>query len=212
MIEGQLKNNIEKQTKWKEIVSSVEKITDKLGKKIDSGIKETVVAFLANDFNTDGSCEGHLNHGRPYPWIDITRTPQSNKFKEEKSILLSQIKDKGYKTFFYIPETDKELYLKFVELRNEAMAYNKEVRNKIKSLMDSFYFSHIPLSTDYVLTFDENNRIEPISGAGLGKENWQKFESRIKLMSPEEKNNYLKNCQDEMKAFTEFLKDRFMKS
>jgi hypothetical protein len=212
MLELQFKNNIEKQTKWDEVVFRVEKITDELGKKIDSGIKETIVAFLVNNFNTTCSCEGHLDRGRPYPWLDIDIKPQTHEFKEKESILINQIKHKGYKTFFDIPETDEELYPKFMDLRKDAMAGDVEIKIKIKSLLDNFYSSHKPLSKDYTLILLEAGRIEPVSGAGLGKDNWGKFESKIKSMTPEEKNNYLKNCQDEMKAFTEFLKDKFMKS
>lgn len=206
------KNNIEKQTKWNEALSSVEKITDKLGKKIDSGIKETVTAFLINGFNTDGSCEGHLDHGRPYPWIDISQNPQYLEFKEKENILISQMKEKGYKTFFDIPKTDEELYSKFIELRNDVGIHRKETLDKVKLLFNSFYSSHKPISEDCVLTFLESGRIELISGAGLGKDNWGKFELKIKSMTLEEKKNYLKNSQDEMEAFTEFLKDKFMKS
>jgi hypothetical protein len=212
MFEGQFKNNIEKQAKWDEAVSKVEKITDKLGKKIDSGIKETVVVFLVNDFNTDGSCEGHLDHGRPYPWIDISQKPQSIEFKEKESVLINQIKEKGYKTFFDIPKTDEESYSKFIELRNDIGIYRKEIFDKMKSLFASFYYSHKPITKDYTLTILESGRIESISGAGLGKDNWEKFKSKIRAMSIEEKKNYLKNSQDEMKAFTEFMKDKFMKS
>jgi hypothetical protein len=211
MIEGQFKNNLEKEKKWNEALSRVEKITDARGMPIDPGIKETVVAFLVNGFDTEGSCEGHIDRARPYPWIDIAREPQSDKFKEDKKVLTNQIKDKKYETFFDIPETDKELYSKFIELRNNVISYNKEVENKMRSLLDDFYSFHKPISEDYILTLLESWRIEPVSGAGLGKDNWREFELKINSMTPEEKSNYLKNSQNEMKVFTEFLKGRFMK-
>ncbi len=212
MIEGQFKNNIEKQTKWNEAVSIAEKITDKLGKKIDSGIKETVVAFLVNGFDTIGSCEGHVDHGYPYAWIDVSRNPQLNGFKEEESALLGEIKNKGYETFFDIPETDKELHQRFTILRDVAVAYSREVESKMAALIENFYSSHKPISEDFTLIFSENGRIEPKSGAGIGKDNWAKFGLKIKQMTPEEKINYLKNSQNEMSTFTHFLKDKFMKS
>ncbi len=212
MMEGQFKNNIEKQTKWDQALSRVEKITDRLGKKIDSGIKETVTVFLVSGFNTDGSCEGHLDRGLPYPWIDINQNPQSIEFKEKEIIFINQMKNKGYKTFFDIPKTDEELYSKFMELRSNVEIYRKETLDKITSLFYGFYSFHKPISENYLLTILENGRIQPISGAGLGKDNWVKFESKIKSMSPEEKENYLKSSQNEMRIFTEFLKDKFMKS
>jgi hypothetical protein len=59
----QFPNNIEKQAKWNEAISRVEKIADKTGRPVDAGIKETVAAFSVNGFETSGSCEGHLDHG-----------------------------------------------------------------------------------------------------------------------------------------------------
>lgn len=52
-------------------MAEVEKITDSLGKGIDEKIKETVAAFLAHGFTTSASCEGHIDHGLPYPWVEV---------------------------------------------------------------------------------------------------------------------------------------------
>jgi hypothetical protein len=46
-------------------------VTDGLGKKIDQGIFETVVALNALGIDTTGSCEGHINWGIAAPWVDI---------------------------------------------------------------------------------------------------------------------------------------------
>ncbi|MFP4022750.1 MAG: hypothetical protein ACLFNR_03325 [Candidatus Paceibacterota bacterium] len=68
----------EKEEKWKEWLSEVDGVVDEKGEKVDEGVKETVAAFLANDFPTSGSCEGHLQEegsGHLYPWIQIA-TPE----------------------------------------------------------------------------------------------------------------------------------------
>jgi hypothetical protein len=39
---------------------------------IDEGIFETVVALNALDIPTSMSCEGLLDYGLPYPWIDVS--------------------------------------------------------------------------------------------------------------------------------------------
>ena len=47
----------------------VDLIADRLGKPIDVGVKEAVVALWAIGFETDGSCEGHSDHGVDYPVV-----------------------------------------------------------------------------------------------------------------------------------------------
>jgi len=58
----------------------VDKITDALGMPIDEGIKEAVIMFNAVGLYTSASCEGHLDHGIPAPWIHIGA---SNEPKEQ---------------------------------------------------------------------------------------------------------------------------------
>lgn len=65
--------------------AEVERIVDKLGMPVDEAIKEPVVALLANDFPTSGSCEGHLDRGLPYPWVEIyAPAPEGWKESEQK--------------------------------------------------------------------------------------------------------------------------------
>jgi hypothetical protein len=56
---------------WEETLQHFRRVTDKLGKKIDPGILETVVAFNMLGIATLQSCEGHIGWGVPYPWISI---------------------------------------------------------------------------------------------------------------------------------------------
>ncbi len=51
--------------------TQVESLEDALGKRLDEGIKEPVVALRAFGIPTNQSCEGHLDHGNPYPWVQI---------------------------------------------------------------------------------------------------------------------------------------------
>jgi hypothetical protein len=53
-------------------------LADKLGKSLDKGIKNTLMALWMNGFNTIGSCEGHLRRGMAVPWVDfyLPLTPQ----------------------------------------------------------------------------------------------------------------------------------------
>jgi hypothetical protein len=56
---------------WKETLHHFSRVTDRLGKKIDAGILETVVVFNMLGITTFASCEGHTDWGLPYPWIDV---------------------------------------------------------------------------------------------------------------------------------------------
>jgi len=55
---------------WDETAEKFRKVKDKLGCPIDEGIFETVVALNILGITTTMSCEGHLDHGLPYPWVD----------------------------------------------------------------------------------------------------------------------------------------------
>lgn len=53
------------------LYKKADKIADNLGYPIDEGIKKTVVGLWAHGICTTGSCEGHADHGEPFPWVDI---------------------------------------------------------------------------------------------------------------------------------------------
>ena len=65
------KINTAKQKAWQRAEARVLKFTDKLGKGVDKGIRETVVGLNALGINTSASCEGHLNWGTGAPYVDI---------------------------------------------------------------------------------------------------------------------------------------------
>ena len=56
---------------WIEVSEKFSHVTDKLGEPIDKGIFDTVVSLNILGFVTRQSCEGHLDHGLPYPWVDV---------------------------------------------------------------------------------------------------------------------------------------------
>jgi hypothetical protein len=79
---------------WRKIEKNSKNIGDKLGKGIDDKIFLPVVALRTYGFDTTASCEGHLNWGEPFPWIDIgviTRPPKAQKL--ERSIRVNNLKE-----------------------------------------------------------------------------------------------------------------------
>jgi hypothetical protein len=59
----------EQEKKWQEVAQEVSRFADRLGRDLDPGIRDTVIALNILDVPTRQSCEGHLDHGRPYPWV-----------------------------------------------------------------------------------------------------------------------------------------------
>ncbi|MGH2507769.1 MAG: hypothetical protein ACRDHZ_10270 [Ktedonobacteraceae bacterium] len=62
---------------WEETAEQFRKMTDTLGKRIDDGIFEMVVALNVLGITTRQSCQGHLEWGLPYPWVDINPEVES---------------------------------------------------------------------------------------------------------------------------------------
>lgn len=182
----------EKQEIWNSFVSRVESITDGLGKTVDSGIKETVVAFLANDLETSGSCEGHLDRARPYPWVHVEYVLDTPEFQERVNDLRTKMKQAGYRGISDIPDTDSDLYDTVQHLRKESEEHKEDVEETLRGLLDEFYSLRQPLSEDYRLGFSEGGSffvVEPISGAGIGKDNWAKFEKGSRICLPIKRRN-----------------------
>lgn len=61
----------EKHAAWDSKRREIDEIGDKLGRGIDEGVKETVVALNMLGFNTTGSCEGHFDRLYLTPYIDF---------------------------------------------------------------------------------------------------------------------------------------------
>ncbi|MFQ5662180.1 MAG: hypothetical protein ACE5F2_02940 [Candidatus Paceibacteria bacterium] len=79
----------EKELAWEKKRKEIDEIIDIVGHKIDNGIKETVVAFDMNGLPTHNSCEGHIDHGFPYPFVEVTageeKTKLEKKLKERRA-------------------------------------------------------------------------------------------------------------------------------
>lgn len=75
--------------KW---IRKVKHVNDEWG-GIDGKIQEAVAMLNALGIPTTGSCEGHINHGSPAPWIKITASyaPKRKKWLYKRvSELLNQ--------------------------------------------------------------------------------------------------------------------------
>lgn len=204
-------SNIEKQSIWNEWSKKVEKITDGLDYHIDSGIKESVIALNVFGIKTDGSCEGHLDRGLPYPWIDVQII--SDEMHDEFTHSQEIIAKKKYKNEEEFKKDNPVMHQKLIEIRAKYIEESKRIKSRIDALLDEFYMKHNPHSPETKITPHESPngfRIEAYGSRGLGLGNWKKYDDKIAKLSFKEKELYLKNNQNEMKAFTDFLKNKFL--
>lgn len=68
-----------------EAYNQVDRLADRLGMPVDDGIKSTVVALWVHGLQTTGSCEGHLDGGYPFPWVDI-ETPFPQGWEHDRKV------------------------------------------------------------------------------------------------------------------------------
>ncbi len=215
--------NIEKkQKKWKEKEQEINKIKDYFGEEIEKGVKQAVVAFNLNGLPTRQSCEGHIEGGLPFPWIDIASYGEpEQRFENEKEVFKS-IADKYDLSYEEIkrsisPEGKivdkinkahkeaKEKVCENKELKDykEWRQKNKELENKVKDLINEFY-------KDRKVSKDIKIKIN-IIGPGNIVRVYSGPKNKENRLNKKELKKKLKNRQKEIKDFSYFLKKRFFK-
>ena len=204
---------LNKQEKWQEIAIEVESWVDGLGYPIDPKIKETVIALNALGIPTIASCEGHLDHGLSHPWIDIDiNTPEIHILETRARGILGEIKEKEqflqeiYPTLSWNeicnkPEAESliKLYQLNRDIFNKIELAQQELLKDLYFLIESFYKNH-DSCYDNILFIQINSNFARILSIG-GK--WQR------MRSDKEKEMKLNEYQEEMKKFTQFLKEYF---
>jgi hypothetical protein len=60
---------ISKDQVWEATFDRVARTADGMGRRIDLGVMGLVLALNAHGVRTTGSCEGHMDHGHPFPWV-----------------------------------------------------------------------------------------------------------------------------------------------
>lgn len=218
-----------KQELWQAEKEVVDDLVDGLGMHIDEGIKDTVIALRLLGINTISSHEGKIDH-YPVPYIDIA-SPESLELedswekkqnelmlpeerllreeihdlyyenswneegKEEREKRINEINDK-LRHFDPIDETQLE------ELRSQAKIANSKEAEKITKLLNEFYTTRQPIEearlVAHIWTAFDYTRIQS-AGTEIQEQetDYKKIEERLKLF------------QEEMNAFTEFLKHKF---
>lgn len=201
----------EKKILWHKMEGQVNSWVDGQGKPIDSGVKKIVIVLNLLGFITEQSCEGHLDWGRPYPWIRFaTESDEVTALRNETIDIYKRIKEKESEIEKKYPnlslrearmqENSEELIKMYQKTNELGDAIDKKKLGTVAPLHDliiDFYKTH-PANPDTLLMLSEN-LIELFSVGGP----WQI------IRTDNDKSQRLRAYQQEMWAFTEFLVDYY---
>lgn len=168
----------EKVNRWEEKRKEIDQMGDRTGKGIDGGIKETIIALNIYDLPTRNSCEGHLDHGVPFPFADIEapnkptwkREGEKELFEsvaQEKNIPLEKLNREslGWDVDLYedvLGEAGKRMNemadegkeLPDTEEYQKWKEENKKLHTRTQELLKEFYAEQQPLNKDAQIFID----------------------------------------------------------
>ncbi len=193
-----------KQQQWDQMEMRFQKAVDGLGKPIDPGVKDTVVVLNLLGFATIRSCEGHIDWGRGYPWIDFAIPAAAYSLMEKLDATLKAVhkKESKLKKKYASEEISHHpklaaLYTEVRQLRNAIDLCEQKSLNQLQALLGKFY-ERRKTSYDRMLTLQFREK----SLSSIGGE-W------LRTLPQETKEKKLKEYQEEMTLFTNFLIDHF---
>lgn len=141
-----------------EIERNVDILVDNTGEHIDKKIRHIVVALRFAGFNTAASCEGHLDHGFPYPWVDIAYDDKRLSRNEKKR--LKKLLKQFYKNRH---SRHRLLILPFADYRIQSVRWPRGLRKR-KNHVDSTdgtllsrYQDEMDGFADFLITITRNN-------------------------------------------------------
>jgi len=190
------------QVQWELLATTFTRMTDKLGTGIDTGILETVIALNAFGIETVASCEGHLDHGTGAPWIDLEALSAS-----EQSRHVARLFTRANNAFEQQTLPIAEVEALFAEAHREkerVKVLHLAQRQKLIGLLTAFYQNrHVP--------FDRLLVVHPRDTTGRSRLESQgaDFQNVVPL---EQRQRKLAEYQEEMQAFTVFMKEVYFES
>lgn len=138
----------EKEERWRQVMESLDGVTDELGEHVDENIKEAVAGFILNGIPTSSSCGGHLEEGEvrfPYVAGKAKGMPRY-RFVGEREILEGIARRRGLKDakeVFEDADAEQE-YLDAVDESGETDEYrewylqNAPVREAVAKLVEEY--------------------------------------------------------------------------
>jgi hypothetical protein len=188
----------EKYQAWQEMVERVNQMGDRLGSPVDEKIKETVVVLNLLGSRTIASCEGHLDWGCCYPWIDIGMEQEApEQLMQEWEVLKEQV---GQITT--ISNEEIKILERFHVLEDLMTQYRLQQLSPVHQLLEEFYATSNALF--YTVQIGEQHF--PSAGLRIYSRDgeWQL------IRQENEKKAKLLEYQREMERFTNFLIKKFL--
>jgi len=200
----------EKTERWKRIEAQVDRIVDRLGLPVDEAIKPLVVALKANDFGTTGSCEGHIDNGPAYPWVDIESKLAESLATDRHYGELKQKYGKWKAGIASMAPEDVAAYERLIDtmIRENAVTYRR-----LLDVLDEFYnvqasARHAPVVRLTIKRGPWNqSRLEPADipfdpdGRNLSR-SWSEVVKKRRLPA----------YREEIRRFADFLKNKYTSS
>jgi hypothetical protein len=179
---------------WEEAEAFAAHLVDRLGCPIDSGIREAVVALNLLDFPTSQSCEGHLDHGCSYPWIDFEtgECPAWYEQAQEDACREGQSAE------------EEEAAVDRLMAQVAAYHHEEHLYTRLSALLDTFYESREECLEDWriILYCMHPGYYRLCSACGYEADEWPAWA----------RTENLARAQAEMQAFTSFLKQQLQEN
>ncbi|HEY4499232.1 MAG TPA: hypothetical protein VJH94_04195 [Candidatus Paceibacterota bacterium] len=202
---------------WREKVEKVGKRLDRIGGEMDPGIIEAVAALNLHRIPTSGSCEGHLDHGIPSPWIAVEAEHRpAERYNDQNKIYEEIAKKHGITVAVMRDGNHKEEWHEACIACNasgETEAYklwqrkNAELRKQVQELIQEYEKQRNEKSSSTVsMTFGDG----PFRIFTGGQDHNFRAPSFKELSKAEQEALALRllEHQAEMKRFMEYLKQR----
>ncbi len=198
MVQTARKPTITNIQRYLEMRERVATFTDKLGTPLDPGIEETVIALNLLGLQTVQSCEGHLDHGCPYPWVTVINREHSRRFTKVWSQVCA-LEEEAKQTateqaYDYYLAADSALRLHLSQWKRDDTLFPRLI-----GLLDTYYAGReeTPVRLMVLRLHPGLCRIEP-GWSHLAKELPESLKAR-----------YLERSQTEMQAFTGYLMEQW---
>ncbi len=178
---------------WEEASIVARHLTDRLGCPIDDGILEMVVALNLLGLRTCQSCEGHLEEGHPYPWVNL-ETDEFPAFKQA-------LEDASREELSSEEQEAKGAHLVAIV---EKLPSRGVVYTRLEALLHDYHLQrHSSLECPPIaLHWFSPIFFRILPSCAYGADEWPVHERASNLA----------HAQAEMRAFTAFLKQRFFES
>lgn len=185
---------------WEETLARFSRVVDGVGCPIDPGILETVVALNLLSISTTMSCEGHTERPETHPWVEIGVIDLEERLAANQAYALHQKANS-------LPIMTKEaakLISQAEALRKQVLPRHRAVVRKLFPYLEAFYHEH---------TCDIYSHLIIRAGNYMGHCRLQTqgaFLFEDGSLSQKEHDQLLHAFQAEMRAFTAFLKRRYL--